>query len=88
VFSGIFADGRWQFNLAMGGEARYARGSFVSGQYFETLDVHAVPGRTLARSDDHSLCPGAAVLSYGFWQREYGGRAGILGKTISLDNHR
>jgi putative ABC transport system permease protein len=87
VLSSIFAYGRWRFNLAQGGEARYANGQFVSGHYFETLGVRSVLGRTLAPADDQRGCAGAAVLSYGFWQREYGGGSGVLGKTISLDNH-
>jgi putative ABC transport system permease protein len=88
VFSGIFAYGRWGFNLAPGGEAHSERGNYVSGQYFDTLGVHAVLGRTLAPADDTRGCAGSAVLSYGFWQREYGGRADVIGKTISIDRHR
>jgi len=87
VFSGIFAYGRWGFNLASGGEARPVNGVYASGQYFDTLGVHAVLGRTLEPADDTRGCAGSAVLSYGFWQREYGGRAGVLGKTISIDRH-
>src|SRR5690349_10071390 len=34
VFSGIFAYGRWSFNLADGGEVRPVNGHYVSGQYF------------------------------------------------------
>jgi putative ABC transport system permease protein len=87
VFSGIFAYGRWGFNLASGGEAHMVNGAYVSGQYFDTLGVHAVIGRTLEPGDDVRGCAGRAVLSYGFWQREYGGRAEVLGKTISIDRH-
>jgi hypothetical protein len=49
--------------------------------------VRAVLGRTLAPADDTRGCAGSAVLSYGFWQSEYGGRTDILGKTISIDRH-
>ncbi len=38
-------------------------------------------------ADDQRGCPGTAVLSYGFWRREYGGHANVVGKAISLDNH-
>jgi hypothetical protein len=62
-------------------------GGYVSGQYFETLGVQAVLGRTLTPDDDRRGCAGRAVLSDGFWRREYGGRADILGKTISIDRH-
>jgi predicted permease len=87
VFSGIFGYGRWAFNLAAGGEVHNVNGEYVSGQFFDTLGVHALLGRTLTPVDDKRGCPGAAVLSYGFWQREYGGRADILDKSISLDSH-
>ncbi|MGJ5816499.1 ABC transporter permease [Paludibaculum fermentans] len=87
VFSTLFAYGRWRFNLASGGEARYANGVFASGQYFDTLGVRPALGRVLAPVDDWRGCPGVAVLSHGFWQKEYGGRPGILGQTISLDGH-
>src|ERR1700691_1271839 len=46
VFSGIFAYSLNRYNLSTGGEARYVTGSRVSGQYFETLGVNAVLGRT------------------------------------------
>jgi predicted permease len=87
VFSGIFAYGGGRFNLAGGGEARYAQSNFASGQFFETLGLHAMLGRTFTKADDQRGCPGTAVISYGFWQKEYGGRADVVGKTVSLDNH-
>ncbi len=86
VFSGIFAYGRWGFNLAAGGEARTVHGHYVSGQFFETLGVRAALGRLLTAADDKRGCPATAVLSYGFWQREYGGRRDVIGKNISIDN--
>jgi putative ABC transport system permease protein len=87
VFSGMFAYGGGRFNLAAGGEARYAQGNFASGQFFDTLGLHAMLGRTFTKADDQRGCPGTAVISYGFWQKEYGGRPDVVGKTVSLDNH-
>ena len=87
VFSGIFAYGRWGFDLASGGEAHSVHGAYVSGQYFDTLGVHAALGRTLTPADDTRGCAGRAVLSDRFWQQEYGGHADVVGKTISIDRH-
>lgn len=87
VFSGIFAYSTRRFNLSPTGEVRYVRGAFASGQFFETLGVRPVLGRTFRRADDKRGCPGVAVLSYDFWQRAYNGRSDILGKPVSLDRH-
>jgi hypothetical protein len=49
--------------------------------------VRAVLGRTLTPTDDTRGCNGTAVLSYGFWQSEYGGRGDIVGKTIAINRY-
>jgi predicted permease len=85
VFSGAFAFGRTDFNLASGGEVRPARGNWVSGDYFSTLGVRPAAGRLLSRGDDVRGCPPVAVLSYGFWQSAFGGLPSVVGKTVSLD---
>ncbi|MGD0136970.1 MAG: ABC transporter permease, partial [Bryobacteraceae bacterium] len=87
IFSEMLAFSGHRYNLAVGGEARYAEGSRVSGRFFETLGVHTVLGRELTASDDQAGCAGTAVLSYDFWQRAYGGRKDILTQPISLDGH-
>jgi putative ABC transport system permease protein len=87
VFSGIFASGVERFNLAVRGEVRYAQGNFASGQFFDTLGLRATIGRTFTTADDRRGCPGTVVLGYGFWRREYGARADVVGKIISLDNY-
>jgi putative ABC transport system permease protein len=87
VFATLFAYSRTRYNLATGGEVRNVEGSRVSGQYFETLGVQAVLGRTLTAADDKRGCAGTAVLSHDFWQRAYAGRTDVIGQTISLNGH-
>jgi putative ABC transport system permease protein len=87
-FSRVFAYGGDSFNLTTGGEARSAIGLWTSGDFFSTLGVPALLGRVLTPDDDRRGCAAPpAVISYGFWQREYGGRADALGRTIMLDGH-
>ncbi len=88
AFSGMFAWSDATFNFAPGGEARYAHGLWVSGEFFHVLHIAPMLGRLLAPADDHRGCgsPGA-VLSHSFWQREFGGAASAVGKKISLNGH-
>jgi putative ABC transport system permease protein len=87
-FSSIFAWASAEFNLALGGEARYAQGMFVSGDFFKVLGVQPLLGRVLTAEDDTRGCgaPGA-VISYAFWQHEYGGQGSALGGKLMLDGH-
>ena len=89
AFSGIFAWGDHRFNLSNGGESRYAEGLWVSGDYFRTLGVQPILGRLISNQDDQRGCGSAgAVISYGFWQREFGGDSQVTSKNVSLDGHR
>ena len=88
AFSGLAAWSATRFNLAPGGEARYAEGLYVNGDFFRVLGVDALVGRTFTREDDTAACgnPGA-VVSYSFWQREFGGDSGVVGRPVRLDGH-
>jgi predicted permease len=88
AFTGVLAWSAQRFNLSQGGEARWAEGLFVSGDFFTVLGVNPILGRTFTAQDDKPGCgsPGA-VISYGFWQREFAGDPAVIGGTISLDKH-
>src|SRR6187401_2723717 len=90
LFSGAFAYTTQRYNLARGGEAQMVNGIMASGRFFEVLGVPAVLGRTFTTDNDIRRGPGTenrqvAVLSYAYWQRQYGGAADVLGKTVELD---
>jgi putative ABC transport system permease protein len=90
VLVGVAAYGNPRFNLSSGGETRPAQGLFVSGRFFDTLGVPAHLGRTFTTADDRrggGPDGPVAVLSYSFWQREFGGRTDAIGTPITLDGH-
>ena len=86
-FSGILAWSRNEFNLAQGGEIRWAKGLWVSGDFFNVLGVQPERGRLLTTADDQRGCsaPGA-VISHSFWQREYGGDPNVVGRKVTLSD--
>ena len=89
-FGGVLAQGGARFNLNAGGEGRPVAGLFVSGRFFDVLGATPIVGRTFSADDDRrngGADGPVAVLSYGFWQREYGGDRQVVGRTITLDGH-
>jgi putative ABC transport system permease protein len=71
-----------------GGEVQPIDGAYVSGEFFTTLGVPALLGRTFTSADD---VPGGgpdgpvAVISYGMWQRRFGGDAAVVGTSLIID---
>jgi predicted permease len=90
AFTGVLAYSNTAFNLARRGPVRMANGLLVSGGAFDVLGLHPVRGRLITAEDDRrdgGPDGPVAVISHGFWQREYGGLPTVLGQTIWLDNH-
>jgi putative ABC transport system permease protein len=87
-FSGIFAWAPDSFNLARGGEVRNAAGLWVSGDFFSVLGVQPILGRLLTGADDQRGCGlPSVVISYPFWQREFGGDHTAVGRKLSINSH-
>jgi putative ABC transport system permease protein len=85
-FSEIAAWSNTLFSRDSGGDARVARGLWVSGDFFRVLGVRPTQGRVFTAEDDRRGCglPGA-VISYGFWQQEFGGGP-ALGRKLMLND--
>jgi len=88
-FSGVVAWAPDDLNLAPRGEVRLVRGIWVSGDFFNVLGVHPLVGRTFTGADDQRGCGAGAgaVVSYWFWQRDLGGDASAIGRTLTIDYH-
>jgi predicted permease len=86
AFSSVLAmAGADQLDLSGNGAASIIGGELVSGNYFEALGVSSALGRTIQPSDDRPGAPPVIVLSYGYWQRAFGGAADAIGRTVRLN---
>jgi len=71
-----------------GGGAPPVDGVYVSGDFFTTLGVPAILGRTFTSADDvRGGGPDGpvAVISYGMWQRRFGGDANVIGTALVIE---
>jgi putative ABC transport system permease protein len=71
------------FNLT-GAVPEQAHGIHVTASYFRLFGAPVMLGRTFTSEEDSPHGGHLAVISYGFWQRRFGGDPHIVGSTISL----
>jgi putative ABC transport system permease protein len=72
-------------NLSGDGEPVQIPGMRITAGFFEILRTVPFLGRTIAPSDDVPGAPAVCVLSYGLWQRRFGGKVDALGIKINLE---
>ncbi|MFZ0415146.1 MAG: ABC transporter permease, partial [Candidatus Acidiferrales bacterium] len=73
-------------NASGEGEPESATVCQTQANFFGTLGVSPLMGRTFAAGEDAAGKNHVAILSYGFWQRHFGGQRSALGKTLNLND--
>jgi putative ABC transport system permease protein len=66
------------------GESERVFAPNVSANFFSVLGVDAIRGRTFQTDEDKQGGPRVVVLTYGLWQRRFGGSEQILGQQLDL----
>jgi predicted permease len=85
VFSSVLAYTFTGLDWSNKGDSKPIFAEVVTGNYFDVLGVHAVQGRTFVPDEDKE--PGTSpvvVLSYGLWQRGFGG-SDVIGSQMTLN---
>jgi len=86
AFSSLMLYTGVSLNLTGTNEPRLVMGQVATANYFATLGVQPVVGRSFRPEED--LSPGAnpvAVISYRFWQREYAGDPSVTARSLELN---
>lgn len=83
TFSDVAVYGVGALDLADPNHPLHLNASVVTAHFFQTLSVQPHVGRAFLTDDAKEGAPKVAVLSYGLWQREYGGRS-IAGLKVTL----
>ena len=83
VFDAVAAYSNHSFNVSVNGEPERITGAYVSSNLFPLLGAMPVAGRVFTDAEKDSR---PVVLSYGYWQRRFGGSQQVINQTLTLDN--
>lgn len=72
-------------NMTGAGTPQKLTGFRVSSDFFPTLQVQPILGRTFRPEEDQPGRDQEVVLSHGLWERSFGSDRDVVGKTIQLD---
>src|SRR5205085_10071207 len=87
VFENIGVYRRQSYNLTGTGEPERLVGGMVSADLFAALRVNALRGRVFTNDEDQPGATPVAILSYGLWQRRFGGDPNVLDQQLTLNGH-
>jgi putative ABC transport system permease protein len=88
VFEDMAAiDGR-SYNLTNESEPERVEAQAVTANFFPLLGVKPEMGRVFTQEEDQPGRDNVALVSYGLWQRRFGGDPALIGKEIALDGQK
>jgi predicted permease len=73
------------FTLTGNGEPQQLNGLRITPSFLPTLGVAPAQGRNFTDAEDAPNGPAVCIISHELWQTQFGGRAGLVGQTISLN---
>jgi putative ABC transport system permease protein len=85
VFEGLAAYTGGRVLVSGLGEAESLPGPRVSANFFNVLGVEPLLGRTFQAGEDQPGGPKVTVLTYGLWQRRFGGDRSIIGRGLTIN---
>ena len=68
------------------GQPEQVNTAVITEGVLQTLDVPAAAGQWLTAADQEPRGAQRVMLSYGYWQRRFGGDPGVVGRTINVDS--
>jgi putative ABC transport system permease protein len=74
------------FNLTGVDQPEQLQGARVSSNFLRTLGVHPILGRDFLSEEDREGGKRVVLLSYGLWQRRFGGNRNVVGSALTLDS--
>ncbi len=88
LFADLAAYDMRPFSLAVDGRTERLMGGQVSENYFETLGVKPALGRLFRRDEGQKAKEDTvAILSYSYWQSQFGGDRSLVGKSVVVNGH-
>jgi len=89
VFSSVLASSPIDsLQVRIDGGPEKARGRLVTGNYFQTLGVKPLLGRTFTAEEDRVAgSDPVAVISYAYWRTRFSGDPSLIGRTVRLNNY-
>jgi predicted permease len=67
-------------------QPQLTEGQLVSGNYFQVFETYPVFGRLLTPVDDEKIGGSpVAVISYGYWQRQFGADPAVVGRKLVVN---
>jgi len=85
IFDGVAGFSGWVFNADSRGSIVAVQGAVATGGYYETLGLNPTVGRLLTQEDDQPGAHLVAVISYGYWERQFARDTGVVGHAFRLN---
>ena len=85
IFAAAAACTGTTFNYTAGDFPEQLRGALVTWQWFDVFGVKPIVGRVFTQAEDQPNTNREVILSYGTWQRWFGGDPNAVGRTIQLN---